>query len=264
MQNVARGVGLSGLAAIILACAVAAPAVAVEVPPPKVPVPEVHITPPQITPPKIAPPKIAVPQPQVQTPTQPTVKGNAPLGGGTTTGGGVKVDTGEANQPAPPSGGTTIGGAPIVDLKTLLPALQQATPPGGGTSTDVSVSLEKLRNLLQQSKAGQASPPAGCPPNATCIDPAQIQSVIAILAQIAPAFNSIVEQAISGKEPARPVQFYYDLPSTGPQGFSICAIWQTCSTHTTCVESVSCGGSGCADDCTTVETCSPQLHCIGW
>jgi len=233
MQNVARGVGLCGLATLILACAVAAPAVAIDVPPPKVPVPEVHITPPQITPPKIAPPKIAVPQPQVQTPTQPTVKGNAPLGGGTTTGGGVKVDTGEANQPAPPSGGTTIGGAPIVDLKTLLPALQQATPPGGGTSKEVIVNIETLQDLLQQSKAQQASPPGGGTKNATQIDPAQIQSVINSLEQNNAGFNSIIKQAATGADPTSTLIKLAHGPTAICIPVAVC--WPSCSGTNVCV-----------------------------
>jgi len=211
---------------------VAAPAVAVEVPPPKVPVPEFHITPPQITPPKIAPPKITIPQ--VQTPTQPTVKDNTPPGGGTTTGGGVNVLQGTPASPQTnPSGGTTIGGAPIVDLKTLLPALQQATPPGGGTSKEVIVNIETLQDLLQQSKAQQASPPGGGTKNATQIDPAQIQSVINSLEQNNAGFNSIIKQAATGADPTSTLIKLAHGPTAICIPVAVC--WPSCSGTNVCV-----------------------------
>ena len=352
MHNVARGVGLSGLATLILACAMAAPAAAVEVPQTHVPLPNVHI----------APPKIAPPKSHVHAPTQPTPKGNAlhppkglqqnnisnaptgggnatgggvkvlqgtpaspqtnpsggntttggeaigvnkevnqpsPTGGGTTTGGevdkqvgqpapasgtptggevnkqvgqpaptggdsktggGVKVETGEVNQPAPPSGGTTAGGAPIFDLKPLLKALQQATPPGGGTAKGVSLNLETLRDLLQQCKAGQASPAGGCTVNETPLDPAQIESAITLMEQNNDAFNSVIEQAIKSAGPSKSMKLYYDRANTGVSttGANLCAIWSECESHTTCIYNI---GSG-AEYCTTTTTCQDYNHCL--
>jgi hypothetical protein len=158
-----------------------------------------------------------------------------PTGGGTQTGGGVKVDTQQVNQPSPPGGGTTIASAPIVDLKTLLNALQQSTPPGGGTSNEVSVSLETLRDLLQQCKAGQASPSSGCILKATRIDPAQIQSVITELEQNNAAFNSIIKRAARSSDPASSLKSYiYKRPSTGNNGFCLGVCWPVCSGTQVC------------------------------
>jgi hypothetical protein len=83
--------------------------------------------------------------------------------GGNTTGGGVKVLQGTPGSPqANPGGGITTGEAETVDLKALLNMLQGATPPpGGSTSPRVTVTLETIRDLLQQSKAAQPSPPSG-------------------------------------------------------------------------------------------------------
>ncbi len=256
MQTAARGVELSRLATLILACAMATPAAAVEVPQTHVLVPNVHITP------QIKSPKITAPQPRLHTPLQPTVKGNqlntskglqynAPTGGGNATGGGVKVLQGTPASPQTnPSGGITPGGTPIVDLKTLLDALQQASPPGGGTSKEVSVNLETLRDLLQQCKAGQASPSSGCALNATRIDPAQIQSVIDDLEgrkdQNA-ALNTILKQAIQSSDPASAfVSLIYKLPSTAKVCWEQGLCWPSCSGQNvcygdnTCVYQVSC------------------------
>ena len=95
MQKVARGVGLSGLAALILACAMAAPAVALKIPNPTIPLGTGHITPHQ-TPPSYR----AVPQnskTNLGRPVNPTYRLNSQKGGGATTGGAgtaiVKVDS---------------------------------------------------------------------------------------------------------------------------------------------------------------------------
>jgi len=184
----------------------------------------------------------------------------APTGGDSKTGGGVKVETGEVNQPAPPSGGTTAGGAPIFDLKPLLKALQQATPPGGGTAKGVSLNLETLRDLLQQCKAGQASPAGGCTVNETPLDPAQIESAITLMEQNNDAFNSVIEQAIKSAGPSKSMKLYYDRANTGVSttGANLCAIWSECESHTTCIYNI---GSG-AEYCTTTTTCQDYNHCL--
>ena len=357
MQNVARGVGLSGLATLILACAMNAPATAVEVPQIHPPLPNVHMAPP-----KIAPPKITAPKSHVHAPTQPTPKGNAlhppkglpqnnisnaPTGGGnttgggvkvlegtpaspqtnpgggtttggeaigvnkqidqpspqgsgtttggevnkqvgqpapasgtptggevnkqvgqpaptggTTTGGGLKVETGEVNQPSPPSGGTTIAGAPIVDLKTLRNALQQSTPPGGGTSKSVIVTIEALRDLLQNSNAEQASPSVGSTTNVTLIDPEQIKSVIDTAEQKNAKFSAIIKGAAMSTDPASTLRsFLYKLPY-GPTGlgcgvgwcYPVCSSTETCFPNqlggTTCNWAIS-----CRLECATISFC---------
>ena len=192
----------------------------------------------------------------LQTPASPQTN----PGGGTTTGGGVKVETGEVNQPAPPSGGTTAGGAPIIDLKPILKALQQATPPGGGTAKGVSLNLETLRDLLQQCKAGQASPAGGCTVNETPLDPAQIESAITLMEQNNDAFNSVIEQAIKSAGPSKSMKLYYDRANTGVSttGANLCAIWSECESHTTCIYNI---GSG-AEYCTTTTTCQDYNHCL--
>ena len=400
MQNVVRGVGLSGLATLIIACAMAAPAAAVQVPPPQVP----HV---RVAPPKITPPKITAPKSHVHAPTQPTLKGNAlhppkglqqknisnaptgggttpgggvkvlqgtpaspqtspsggtttggepigvnkqidqpslqgggnatgggvkvlqgtpaspqtnpsggntttrgeaigvtkevnqpsPTGGGTTTGGevnkqvgqpapaggtptggevnkqvgqpaptggdsktggGVKVETGEVNQPLPPSGGTTTGGAEVVDVKTLLNMLQEAPPlPGGSASPQVPVTLETLRDLLQQSKADQASPAGGGANHARRIDPAQIQSVIDMVEQNQAANKAILEQSITSALKPHPMKLYYKLPTTGPGAFNICIYLNDCQTTTSCGED-----SDGAVYCIYVTKCTEVPHCL--
>jgi hypothetical protein len=134
MQSVARGVGLSGLAPLVLACAMAAPAARGNVPRPQVQLPNVHIG--KTTPPagggiKTFKPNAAPGSKTIKGSLVHTQKGlkqnkslqqkyipNTPTGGGTAGVGGIDVtkQVNPANTPIPggdtnPGGGGTFEGS---------------------------------------------------------------------------------------------------------------------------------------------------------